>query len=429
MFEENNFFEKDASSESAPAPVQSRSSQNYYVGAGAPYRAPAPSYEVPVQTPAPVVDGGGRPPKQKIGAGRLVAIFAIVAVLAIIVGGIGGYITATVMISDANTHSQGGNVVIYESVGSDSSSPVLSGNVTIADIADKVAPSVVEITTKTVVQGGFWTPQQITSGAGSGVIISADGYIITNNHVVEGAESIAVILNNGESYAATVVGTDLRTDIAVIKIDETGLIPAVIGKSDTLRVGDFVLGVGNPLGLLGGTVTDGIISALERQVLVEGVTMTLLQTNAALNPGNSGGGLFNAAGELIGIVNCGIADDGVEGLNFAIPINTVKPVVEDIITIGYVTGRAYAGVYVDEVSYGWSVYVCVGDTSEGSPAEQAGLKAGDIIVAIGDDTIDSIDALRAAISQYEPGESATFTIIRNGREVKISLTFTEYKPS
>ncbi|MBR5774371.1 MAG: trypsin-like peptidase domain-containing protein [Clostridia bacterium] len=424
MSEENNVFE----SQPVQPCEQSGNYQSYYVRQGEPARPCAPSGYAPLQTPD---TSCSVPQKQKIGAGKLIAIFAIVVALSLVVGGIGGYLAARVMPGDSaasTSPSQSGSVVIYQSTDNGSYSPNLSSGATISDIADKVAPSVVEITTKMVIQGGMWTPQQITSGAGSGVIISADGYIITNNHVVEGAEAITVILNNGESYAATVIGTDLRTDIAVIKIDETGLTPAVIGKSDTLRVGDFVLGVGNPLGLLGGTVTDGIISALERQIVVEGITMTLLQTNAALNPGNSGGGLFNAAGELIGIVNCGMADDGVEGLNFAIPINTVKPVVEDIITLGYVTGRAYAGFYGDEVSYGWSVYVCVSGTVAGGPAEQAGMKAGDIIVAVDDNTIDSRGALSAAISQYEPGESAKLTIIRNGREIEITLTFAEYKP-
>ena len=176
-----------------------------------------------------------------------------------------------------------------------------------------------------------------------GVVLTADGYILTNYHVIKGAQQITVTANDGSTYAATLVGTDEDNDIAVLKVDAKDLTPAILGDSDTLKVGDAVLAIGNPLGTLSGTVTDGIVSALERQVTIDGNNMTLLQTSAAVNPGNSGGGLFNASGELIGIVNAKSTSDSsgnaVDNIGFAIPINSVKTIIEDLISHGYVTGQ------------------------------------------------------------------------------------------
>lgn len=176
----------------------------------------------------------------------------------------------------------------------------------------------VEVTTEAVTTNAFFG-QYVQSGAGSGVIITEDGYIITNNHVVSGASQVTVRTSDGTEYPATVVGADSKTDIAVLKIEATGLTPAVVGDSDSLQVGEFTLAVGNPLGELGGTVTDGIISALDREVTVENQTMNLLQTNAAVSPGNSGGGLFNERGELIGIVNAKSSGQNAEGLGLRDP--------------------------------------------------------------------------------------------------------------
>ena len=211
-------------------------------------------------------------------------------------------------------------------------------NLSVSEIAAKAMDSVVEINTAATQRG-----QTVSVGAGSGVILTSDGYIVTNNHVVSGATQYTVRTRNGETYNAALIGTDAQTDLAVLKIEATGLTPATLGDSDKLTVGETAVAIGNPLGELGGTVTDGIISALAREVTIGGQSMTLLQTNAAINPGNSGGGLFNGAGELIGVVNAKSTGTDVEGLGFAIPINTAKPVIEDLMKNGFVQGRVTAG--------------------------------------------------------------------------------------
>ncbi len=216
----------------------------------------------------------------------------------------------------------------------------LGSGISIADIASMNSDSVVEITisaTATNVLLGKYT----TTGSGSGVIISSDGYILTNNHVVESAKDINIRLHDGTEYVAKVIGTDSKTDIAVLKVDATNLKPVTIGDSDKLVVGETAVVIGNPLGELGGTVTNGIISALEREITLDGSKMNLIQTNAAINPGNSGGGLFNSKGELVGIVVAKSSGLDIEGLGFAIPINDVKDVISDILNLGYVSGRPF----------------------------------------------------------------------------------------
>jgi len=198
----------------------------------------------------------------------------------------------------------------------------------VVEIVEKVSASVVEITTE-MNAGASYEETLVSKGAGSGVVISSDGYIVTNNHVIDGANEIFVRLSNGESYNAVLVGGDASTDLAVIKIEAKNLIAATYGNSSSLRTGELAVAIGNPLGRFGGTVTDGIISAVNREVTIDGEIMTLLQTNAAVNPGNSGGGLFNSYGELIGIIIAKTIDG--EGLGFAIPIDTVKRVIAVLI--------------------------------------------------------------------------------------------------
>ena len=227
---------------------------------------------------------------------------------------------------DMNVIKNDGSIDVNEQIGSTG----YPGNLSIAEVVRNVADTVVEITTTNVVTDRFYG-QYITSGAGSGVIISENGYIITNHHVIDGARTITVRLTDGSEFSAKLVGSDADTDIAVLKIQATGLSYAVMGSSASLVVGQEVVAIGNPLGSLGGTVTDGIISALDRTVVVDGHKMTLMQTNAAINPGNSGGGLFNRAGELIGIVNAKQADTGIEGLGFAVPIDVAWASAEAIV--------------------------------------------------------------------------------------------------
>ncbi len=311
-----------------------------------------------------------------------------------------------------------------------------------AQIVEMSAPSVVGIDTiTTATTNSFWYgygQSYEIPGSGSGVILTEDGYIATCAHVVEGAKSVKVTLNDDTSYDAAVVGTDSKNDIAIIKIDATGLVPAVVGDSETLTVGSEVIAIGNPLGELRGTATAGIISAVNRTIEVEGQAMTLIQTDAAISPGNSGGGLFDATGKLIGIVNAKVNDSQAEGLGFAIPVNSVVDEISDLLNYGYVTGRPYLGVSTQDVTLRsrdrmWyysdgTRCVLVEKVISGSAAEQAGIQSGDLILKLEDEQITSGDSLSSAISAYKPGDKATLTIQRDGKEMTVEVTFGEYAP-
>ena len=293
-------------------------------------------------------------------------------------------------------------------------------------------PSVVEIQTEMVTNGSF-LQQYVQTGAGSGIIISQDGYIVTNNHVIEDATSITVRTSDGTSYSAQLVGTDSRTDIAVLKIDATGLQPVTLGNSDNLNVGDTAIAIGNPLGELGGTVTNGIISALDRTIVLDNEEMTLLQTNAAINPGNSGGGLFNSRGELIGMVVAKSSGEDIEGLGFAIPSNLVSQVAQELINNGYVTGRPALGVTVVNITssqlamqYGVnSLGVYISEVSSGSAAEQAGLQVGDRIISVDDRVVESYTDLSSILDDHAVGDTIEILVGRNGTTVTVSLTLQE----
>ena len=309
------------------------------------------------------------------------------------------------------------------------------GVYTKAQICELAAPSVVGIDVITPVS--FYGRIYESEGSGSGVILTADGYIATCAHVVEDATKITVILNDDTEYAAELIGKDSRNDLAIIKIDAQNLTPAEIGDSDMLTVGEDVIAIGNPLGELRGTATSGIISALRRPVTVEKVNMELIQTDAAISPGNSGGGLFNASGKLIGIVNAKASDENAEGLGFAIPINDVLGEINDLLNYGYITGKAYLGVYTQNVTlrsdYGFWQYstvscVQVGDVVAGSAAEKAGIKSGDLILSINGEQVSSNTVLSEIIAQYNAGETATVKIQRDGQTMELQVTFGEYVP-
>ena len=290
----------------------------------------------------------------------------------------------------------------------------------------------VEVTTSSVQTNGIFA-QYVTEGAGSGVIISEDGYILTNNHVIEGQSSIKVTTSDGQEYDATVVGTDDKTDIAVLKIEASGLTPAVIGDSDSLVVGETAVAVGNPLGELGGTVTDGIISALDREVTVEGKNMTLLQTSAAVSPGNSGGGLFNEKGELVGIVNAKSGGDNVEGIGFAVPINTAMEVAEQLIANGYVSGRPALGIQVIAIAdlqtamqAGVSqLGVYVQSVDPGSAAEQAGLQVGDLFVSVDGTAVSTTSDVTAVLDEHQVGDVIEVQVVRDKQVLSLNVTLQE----
>ena len=380
-----------------------------------------------------------QPPKKRRRKNGNIARSAVALVLAAAMGFVGGFVGAQV----GNT---GGKVVIQQvapsstsSSDSGSASAVnTASGMTTAQVSEMVSPSVVVITTEQVVysQWSWYGQSQVESGAGSGVIISSDGYILTCAHVVDGASSITVTIDD-KDYTATLVGEDTTSDVAVIKIDATGLTPATVGDSNSLKVGQSVMAVGNPLGELGGTVTGGMISALNRSVTIQGTsstnTMSLIQMDASVSPGNSGGGLFNMNGELIGLVNAKSSSSDAEGLGFAIPINDAIKVAQDLLENGYVSGRPYMGItylavtdaqtaaQLNVTAYG--VYVV--DVVQGGPADKAGLKTGDRIVSIDGTEIAQKDDLGTLIQQHAAGDTLSITVAREGQMQTVSLTLGE----
>ncbi|BBK22308.1 S1C family serine protease [Amedibacterium intestinale] len=338
------------------------------------------------------------------------------------IGGFGGTMAAL------SLNGGTGRAVLYQSVtntenGSDKGS-VDANAMSVKQVADATANSVVEIQTESVSTNPFF-PQAVTSGAGSGVILSKDGYIVTNNHVIEGASKVTVKTKDGKSYNADFVGTDKTTDLAVIKIKAENLTPAVLGKSADLEVGDVAIAIGNPLGELGGTVTSGIISALDREINVDNQSMHLLQTSAAINPGNSGGGLFNDHGELVGIVNAKSGGENIEGLGFAIPIDHAKTVIENLIENGYVKGRPSLGVVLQAASTINSdkENVYIAEVEKGKAADKAGLKTGDQILKADGKNVTSISDVKEAIDSHKAGDNMSFTILRENetKEIKVKL--------
>ena len=300
---------------------------------------------------------------------------------------------------------------------------------TIPEIAAVASSSVVEIYTESVANGGRMG-QYITGGAGSGVIVTADGYIITNNHVIEGSRKITVRLNNGKDYEATLIGRDSKTDIAVIKIKAGEVKAATFGNSDNLVVGELAVAIGNPLGELGGTVTEGVISALSRNIDIDGNAMTLLQTSAAVNPGNSGGGLFNNYGELIGVVNAKSSGSDIEGIGFAIPGNLAKYIAESLMKYGYVPGRIDLGLTLVNVLdpmtammyrvQSTGVYVSQADTD-------SQLRSGDRIISINDKNITSITDINVLLENLKVGDTLSVVISRGGSTMTVQHTLRQAK--
>ena len=387
--------------------------------------------------------------KQKSGiSGGAVALICCATIILSGVFGFGGAYMADIYFTDGNAPVSSSTpedqisfdspVVIYRDVDNIQTSAGENGEtLNYSQVAAIVKDSVVEITTEYNVQSVWYN--YVTQGAGSGVIISENGYIITNAHVITGdsgavADNIIVRLTNGQVYNAAVVGYDTDSDIAIIKIEETGLSAAVCGNSDNLAVGEELVVVGNPLGELGGTVTNGIVSATEREIDVNGVTMSLIQTNAAVSPGNSGGGMFNMKGELVGIINAKSSGTGVEGLGFAIPINESLRVTEQLMEYGYVRGKTFIGASFDEVTssnsfyyfYGVKPGVYITYLEKGYNDEV--LKQGDRVVAIDGATISTFDEIKSIVSKAEVGDKLTFQVEREGKLIEVEVTCYEKVP-
>lgn len=389
---------------------------------------------------APNHSANAKPPKAKkpkkqrkpISRGGIAIALAVTMVFSCGLGFGGGYFANKV-----NTSTSGSlNITKTSNSGTTTTASSTSKANSTSEIVKKTADSVVEISTESVVTGSF-AQQYVQQGAGSGVIISQDGYILTNNHVINGANSVKVRLRDGTEYDATIIGSDSDNDIALLKVSATGLSPATFGDSNSLAVGDYVVAIGNPLGELGGTVTDGIISALARKVTIEDTQMTLLQTNAQVNPGNSGGGLFNANGELVGIVNAKQSATEVEGIAFAIPINNVLDILSDLKEYGYVTGKVDLGIdFTDITSDETAFYYGVNQTGcyvlsvdSGSNAEKAGVTRGDLVTKVNDTDVSTSEDITTALEKAEVGDTVTFTVSRRGTSKTISFVLEEYVPA
>ena len=389
---------------------------------------PDTSYREPAHA-APAGPSHSKPKEKKyVTRGALAACMIATMIISSILGAaIGGFFGRTVTADgrQSRNDSELSQLDLGDATGSE---------LTVAQIVDKNENAVVEIVVSGTAQN-MWGQMQLVQGAGSGVIVKDDGYIATNYHVIQGANKVEVTLHNGESYSARIVGSDPTNDIAVIKIDAKDLTTATIGDSSTVDVGDLAVAIGNPLGQLGGTATTGIISALDRTLDVEGTTLTLLQTDAAINGGNSGGGLFNSKGELIGIVESKASAVGVEGLAFALPINNVSGIINDLIENGGSTqaaaGTPAVGIVISEVSednaqyYGLEsagVYIA---QITGENARNAGFQEMDRIVSFNGTKISSSNEFITLVRKCKVGDTVTVVVSRNGQEIEIKTVLEE----
>ena len=416
-------------------------------------------------------DGGYDNGKRKKGVtiGQLIACLLVVALIS---GGLGVYFSDSI-VNRNQPAPENGSMIVEEPSGSesDTSKPqpeaatpapraelpgAASDKLTISDANQEANTTSIVQNCMASVVGVFMSESTTTftgeteeqdTGAGSGVIITPDGYIVTNNHVVEGLGNISVYLQDGTKYPATLIGKDSFSDLAVIKIEEENLPAATLGNSVNTAVGTTVYAIGNPLGVFTSSVSRGIISGLDRTITIDGVSMTLMQTDAAVNPGNSGGGLFNAEGELIGVVNAKTASVDIEGLGFAIPIDSAKPIISDLMDKGYVTGRPYIGISMQDVSlrygngsnygYGYFGYdpfsffnsyvtrVQVMAVEEGSAAEAGGILVNDIITAVDGKEISGTSQLAAMLYEYKVGDTVTITVLRGNETKDLTIVLSE----
>ena len=399
----------------------------------------------PVMPGTPLSTGGMKPPKRKKNGAAKVVALVLACTLAGGSAGVGGaYLyqrfspqPAPPVPDHSTTLYEGDRPQVETVLNSNSGQPMSPEQLYAANLA-----SCVGITVNTTVN--IFGQTSTSAASGSGFVLSQDGYIATNYHVIESAakdESVTIQVSfaDGKKYDAKLIGGEKDNDVAVIKIDADDLTPVTLGDSSKLVVGESVYAIGNPLGELTYSLTDGLVSALDRLITTgengDTTTLNVLQTNCAINPGNSGGPLFDSYGNVIGITTAKYtqSSSGVsaEGLGFALPINDVKNILADLISHGYVTGKPYMGVQVMDVSseaqrYGITAGAAVSYVAEGSCAQKAGLQANDIITAIDDTAIDSSSALTAALSTgYKAGDTASLTVIRNQQEVKLSITFDE----
>lgn len=384
--------------------------------------------------------------KQKTGNHMGLKIASVALACAILGGVGGGAISASVFSKKLDNMqstqiSQTGSAVednvtdtALQKLASDLSTNVGDKSLTPSEVYNAYVSSVVGIANEGTTTNVFGQVSS-TASSGSGFILSEDGYIITNYHVVEGATKLTVTLHSGEEYEATVVGYEASNDVALLKIEATGLSPVSIGDSDALQVGESVCAIGNPLGELTYTLTTGVISAKDREVNTDGTPINMMQTNCAINSGNSGGPLFDMNGNVIGITTAKYYGSTIEGLGFAIPINDVMSIVADLKEYGYVTGRPYLGVTVKDLDsdtasvYSLPIGAYVNSVVEGSCSATAGLQQGDIITAIGEYDVSTYTELVAALKKFQAGDTTTLTVYRGGAELTLTITLDEKQPT
>lgn len=381
--------------------------------------------------------------EKKKSGGVSAAVVAVICCVAVLLSGIAGfggtYLANTLSKGTSVTSPSDNPAVIYRNVTDevvDSTGSSGNSSLSYSQVAALVKDSVVEITTEYTTRSNWY--QYVTKGAGSGVIISDNGYILTNAHVVTGdtsslADNIQVRLTDGTVYTADVIGYDTDSDIAIIKIEAEGLKAAVCGDSTTLIPGEEILVVGNPLGTLGGSITNGIISATERQISVSGITMNLIQTNAEVSPGNSGGGMFNMKGELVGIINAKSTAEGVEGIGFAIPVNNALDISDQLMNYGYVRGKVYIGAEFEDVSSSYMFYLFdlkpgVYVSSVESGYNDDVLKSGDRVVSVNGTAVSTQAEIKQVISGCNVGDTIEMQIERNGRVLTVNVKCYELIP-
>ncbi len=404
------------------------------------YQAPVyKTYTVPAAAPAPAP----KPKKKRRFLGLIIPLACITLLLvgAVVGGAVAGFVlnnryeeTTDHLQSQIDAFADSGQRPVIQSTPTPITPPADGEMYTPAQVYEMNVASVVSVTT-TIPYNNGWT-SGTSKGAGSGFILTADGYILTNYHVIEGASQVHVATVDREEYEATVVGYDEFSDVALLKVEAQGLPYVTAGDSDVLRVGDMVAAIGNPLGELASTQTVGYVSAKNRMVNTDGTTLNMIQTDAAINSGNSGGPLFNMYGQVIGITTAkysGSSSSGatIEGIGFAIPINTVMVLVDDLMEHGYVTGQAYLGITLRDMdpevaaSYGLPAGPKVETVTEGSCSDKAGLKPGDIITGLGEQTVESYADLRYALRNYRVGDTTQIHIFRAGQELSLTVTFDE----
>ncbi|MCL2030319.1 MAG: trypsin-like peptidase domain-containing protein [Oscillospiraceae bacterium] len=394
--------------------------------------------------------GGGKAPGKKRRAAGWIALALAMCILSAGLGGAAGYWAGgpwadrntqppsetsqvaqtpqdsqTSQVSQTPQDPQATQTPAYSSVAAENGRVPM----TPSEIYEACAPAAVAISTERAVRNAFGYTSNRAS-AGSGFLISADGTVVTNHHVIDGADTIKVLTADGSVYDAVVTGSDATTDLAILSIEAEDMPYLVFGDSDAMRVGDLVAAIGNPLGELANTQTVGTVSGLSREINIDGVPMVMLQTDASVSPGNSGGPLINAFGEVIGIVSAKSVDAGVEGIGFAIPSNSAQSSIADLREYGYIR-RPQMGITIDldyssyARRYRLPAGVYVSSVEPGSGAEKAGLREGDVITEMGGTAIINESGLQAAKSRYRAGETVGLKYIRDGKEYTTDITFDE----